>query len=68
MYKQSTKNNPKVGTKFTFTNPTKSILFISEKNVLQEEAYFYGMVLKVVTRSCHLSGFIGEQEVESAWL
>ena len=43
-----------------FSELTKIILVVSEKNVPQVESYFRGMVLKVVTVSRYLGSFIGD--------
>ena len=51
-----------------FSNPTKSILVVSEKNVPRAKAYFRGMGIKVVTGSRYLGGYIGELETEAQWV
>ena len=43
-----------------FHEPTKIILVVSENNGMQAEAYFQGMGIKVVTRSCYIGVFIGD--------
>ena len=47
-----------------FTDPTKSILVVSEQNVPRDKDYFRGMGVQVVTGSRYLGGFIGERETE----
>ena len=42
--------------------PTKSILVMSPWNVLQEEAFFRGYVLQIVTGICYIGGFVGTKD------
>ena len=51
-----------------FPEPTKSMLFVSPRNVPRTEAYFWDMEVRVVTRSRYLGGFIGELAMEKAWI
>ena len=51
-----------------FPDLTKRILVVLDNNSLQEEVYFCDKVLKVVTVSLYVSGFIGDDEVELPWL
>ena len=51
-----------------FTEPTKSILVVAERNVPRSKEYFRGMGLQVVTGSRYLGGFIGERETEDQWV
>ena len=43
-----------------FMELTKSILFVSLRNLLREDEYFRGMGVRVVTGRCYLGGFIGD--------
>ena len=51
-----------------FTEPTKSILVVAERNVPRAKEYFRGMGIKIVTGSQYLGGFVGERETESQWV
>ena len=51
-----------------FSEPTKSILVVAERNVPQAKAYFRGMEIQVVTGSRYLGGFVGERETEGPWV
>ena len=42
-----------------FTEPTKSILVVAERNVPRAKEYFRGMGIKIVTGSQYLGGFVG---------
>ena len=51
-----------------FTETTKIILVVFPWNFQRAEAHSQRMVVRVVTRSCYLSGFIGDNESETEWL
>ena len=51
-----------------FSEPTKSILFMSPRNILWEEAFFRGYGLKVVMGSWYLGGFVGTEVAQAHWL
>ena len=51
-----------------FPDPTNIILVVLPSNPLKTEAYFRGMVLRVVSISRYLGGFIIEPEVENDWI
>ena len=46
----------------------KRALDISPRNFTRVETFFRGMGLKVVTGSCYIPGFIGDQAEEATWL
>ena len=43
-----------------YTEPTKSILVVAERNVPRAKEYFRGMGIRVVTGSRYLGGFVGD--------
>ena len=51
-----------------FPELTNSILVVALSNVAWAEEFFRGMGLKVVTGSCYLRGFIGDEAAEKSWL
>ena len=49
-----------------FTDPTKSILVVSPRNVPRAETFFCGYRLEIVTGGIYLGGFVGT-EVAQDW-
>ena len=50
------------------SDPTKSTLVVSHRNVPREVEYFRGTGVRMVTGSLCFGGFIGNPVTENAWL
>ena len=48
--------------------PTNSIFVVAPRNVLREEEFFLGMVVKIITVSRYLGGCVGVDAAEENWL
>ena len=48
--------------------PNKSILFMSQRNAPQAEAFFWGYGLQVVTGIWYRGGFVGTDAAQAWWL
>ena len=51
-----------------FPEPTKRTLVVAPRNVARSEEFFWCIVMTVVTKTCYLGGFIGDQKAETMWL
>ena len=51
-----------------FPELTKSILVLFPRNVPQEEAFFFGYELEIITGSRYLGGFVVKEAAQACWI
>ena len=59
----------KIGPEYGYyPEPRKSILVVTQQNLLSAKAYFSDLKFQVTTGNRYLGGFLGEEETKTKWL